>query len=129
LATAERTRAFAAKNSLRWPKTSLTIQPHDKTKPLGIQRLANSTFETLLTKLSDSRAAVQQFIEGQKLPRLQGHAGARRNTELLQKLGISSVPEFLMIDPEGKLIDSLWSADVLNERLSAALNSKTQAQK
>jgi thiol-disulfide isomerase/thioredoxin len=71
--------------------------------------------------VDDDRAALERFVEEHKLAWLQGYAGSWRETKLLQTLGISSVPAYLLIDPDGKLIESVSLADGLDEKLTTHL--------
>ena len=79
--------------------------------------------------VDDDRADLVHFIQEHKLPWMQAYAGSWRETKLLQKLGISSVPAYLLIGPDGKLIESVNTADDLSDRITMMLKSPPDSAK
>ena len=80
---------------------------------------AGDRLTVLGLSLDDDPARVKQLVEREKLPWLQGTLGnqAEDRDEILSRYAIGSIPTYILIGPDGKLIRRSDSLDEIKEAL------------
>ena len=72
--------------------------------------------------LDQDKDKARQFVKERQLRWRQGFLGDWSDTPIPKQLGISSVPAYLLIDPNGKLMDKSYSAEEISEKIDALLD-------
>jgi hypothetical protein len=72
--------------------------------------------------LDADQAAARKFITVRKLPWMHGLIGDSSESVVPTSFGISSVPAYFLISPEGKLIEKTYSAEKMAEKIESVLN-------
>jgi beta-lactamase regulating signal transducer with metallopeptidase domain/thiol-disulfide isomerase/thioredoxin len=71
--------------------------------------------------LDSAQDELRQFVATRKLSGMQGSLGDWSKTNVPAKLGVSSLPTYLLIGPDGKLIINTWSVEQVRDKLSAEM--------
>jgi thiol-disulfide isomerase/thioredoxin/uncharacterized GH25 family protein len=84
---------------------------------------ADTRLTVLGLNLDDDPAEAKGFLEARKLPWPQGYLGHRAvgNDDILSRFAISSIPEYILIGPDGKLIHRGDELDKIAEILRREL--------
>jgi uncharacterized GH25 family protein/thiol-disulfide isomerase/thioredoxin len=64
-------------------------------------------------------AAAQSFLKAHPLPWTQGLLEDGLESQVLTRSGVSSIPTYMLIGPDGKLIDKYYSVEKLKEKFDA----------
>ena len=73
--------------------------------------------------LDTDQQALRQFVAERKLVGIQGQLGDWSATKVPMHLGVSSLPTYLLIDRDGKLILNAWSLGQITAKLPGLLGS------
>lgn len=84
---------------------------------------SDGRFVVVPISLDDDLNALRRFVADRKLQGIQGSLGDWSKTNLPARLGVSSLPTYLLIGPDGKLIVNAWSVDQVSGKLSGVLKS------
>ncbi len=82
---------------------------------------ADKRLVVLGLNLDDDPAKARQFVKDHPLPWTQGSLGGRTNDPVLARYPVSSVPAYVLIGPDGKLIRSGQIVEEITEVLRRAL--------
>ncbi len=74
-------------------------------------------------------SAARRFVQQHQLGWSQGFLGEWSQTQVPTRLGISSVPAYLLIGPDGKLILKAYSLDQIEAKFSALPDSQSAGKK
>ena len=79
--------------------------------------------------LDTDQQALRQFVAERKLTGIQGQLGDWSATKVPTHLGVSSLPTYLLIDRDGKLILNAWSLGQITAKLPGLVGSPSTAAK
>ena len=74
--------------------------------------------------LDKDKSKAKQFVKERALPWRQGFLGDWTDTLIPTQLGISSVPTYVLIDPQGRLVFVSCFAEQMAKRISDLLSEE-----
>ena len=74
--------------------------------------------------LDADKAKARKFVKQRELPWLQGFLGEWSDTPVPAKCGISSVPAYFLIGPDGKLLQRSYANEEIGKKVSSILEPK-----
>ena len=96
---------------------------------LADKYLSDGRLTVLPMSLDADRDVLRRFVQEHKLSGTQGFLGDWSATQVPTQLGISSLPTYLLIGAEGKLILKAYSTEQITEKLRELLKSPNSSAK
>ena len=81
----------------------------------------DNRLHVLSINLDADQNTSRRFVQDHKLLWMQGFLGESLQTQVLKQMGVSSVPTYLLIAPDGRLLQKAYSLNDVREKLDNVL--------